>query len=478
MRALFGQTPGSDGLVDFAPAGRGRLMKRAIVNHLGDFAAIIGMVVATIAVGAYLYVNQESRAKIPFLEKDPMYIIAEFSDARAVTPGQGQAVRVAGVQIGLITKVSIEEGKALVELEVDGEFSRLIHSDAQALLRPRTGLKDMFVDIDPGSEQAPILTDGDRIPVANTAPDTDPDEILASLDTDTRAYLQLLINGGGQGLKNHGDDLREVFRRFEPLHRDLARIQEAVAERRYNLRTLVHNYGSLTNELADHDREIVRLVTEGNQVLDAFANEDDNVSLTVERLAPALRRTEITLGKVDRYADVLGPSLEALRPAFRNIEGMNAELIPFAREATPIVRNKVRPFVREARPFVRDLRPAARDLANATPELTTSFKELNRFFNMAAYNPDDDGRYDRDNHLFWVGWTAHLTTSLFSTSDASGPFRAAGVVVTCDVLRDTVRDQPGFANAFGFLDESGVSQFLDGGVCPSSDPGGDEGAGQ
>ena len=37
------------------------------------------------------------------------------------------------------------------------------------------------------------------------------DEILAGLDTDTRSYLKLLINGAGKGLKGRSDDLREVF---------------------------------------------------------------------------------------------------------------------------------------------------------------------------------------------------------------------------------------------------------------------------
>ena len=38
-------------------------------------------------------------------------------------------------------------------------------------------------------------------------------EILAELDTDTRDYLQLLINGVGKGLKGRGKDLQEVLYR-------------------------------------------------------------------------------------------------------------------------------------------------------------------------------------------------------------------------------------------------------------------------
>jgi phospholipid/cholesterol/gamma-HCH transport system substrate-binding protein len=450
-------------------------MRRAIREHLGDFAALLSLAVVSVAIGVYVYINQESRSKIPFFETPYVTLLAEFSDAQAVTPGQGQSVRVAGVKVGLIQKVGVQEGKAVVELAIDGEYAQLIHKDATALLRPRTGLNDMFIEIDPGTPQEPVYGEGGRIPVRNTAPPIDQDEFLAALDVDTRAYLQLLINGAGNGFKNRGDDFREILRRFEPLHRDLARIQQAVAERRTNLRSLVHNYQSLTNELGDKDRSLIRLVTSANQVFDAFANEDDNVSSTVVKLAPALRQTEETLGKVDRYSDVLGPTLQELRPAFRNLTDANEELIPFAKEATPIVRDQIRPFVRDARPFVRDLRPAARDLSNATPELTTSFKELNRFFNIAAYNPEGaNPEGDRDNYLFWAAWVTHNSNSLFSTSDAEGPLRRLVTTVNCDTLRDTVRERSGFAQAFGFLDERGLSPIVNGsGLCPGPD-GGDE----
>ena len=69
--------------------------------------------------------------------------------------------------------------------------------DATALLRAKTGLKDMFLEVDPGDGEP--LEDGGRIQVANTAPDIDPDEFLSALDADTRDYLRLLITGAGQG---------------------------------------------------------------------------------------------------------------------------------------------------------------------------------------------------------------------------------------------------------------------------------------
>ena len=44
---------------------------------------------------------------------------AAFSTAQAVTPGQGQTVRVSGVRIGDIAKVDLKDGVAVVTMDID-----------------------------------------------------------------------------------------------------------------------------------------------------------------------------------------------------------------------------------------------------------------------------------------------------------------------------------------------------------------------
>ncbi len=60
--------------------------------------------------------------------------------------------------------------------------------------------------------------------MSNTLPDVNLDEILSNLDADTRSYLQILINAGGEafGSKGYNADLRETFKRFEPTAADTA----------------------------------------------------------------------------------------------------------------------------------------------------------------------------------------------------------------------------------------------------------------
>jgi phospholipid/cholesterol/gamma-HCH transport system substrate-binding protein len=177
-------------------------MKRAIKTHATDFAAIIVLLVLSVVVAGYI-LNHEG-LRFPFIESSPFTINAEFSTAQAVTPGQGQAVRVSGVQIGTVGGVTLKNGVAIVQMDIDSQYKGVVHQNWSALLRPKTGLKDMFIELSPGRGSSPVAKPGYTIPVANTLPDIDVDEILGSLDADSRAYLQLLINVAGAGLAGRG----------------------------------------------------------------------------------------------------------------------------------------------------------------------------------------------------------------------------------------------------------------------------------
>ena len=415
-------------------------MKKTLREHLGDFVAILALVVLATGIGAYILSNQ--RLRFPLVQEKPLQMKVELPDAQAVQPGQGQTVRTAGVEIGQIGTVELKDGKAVVTMELEKKYKGYIKEDATALLRTKTGLKDMFLEVDPGTGKP--MPAGGIIRSSNTAPDIDPDEVLSALDSDTRDYLQLLISGAGKGLKGRGGDLQETFARLGPLTRDTDRVTAAIARRRSNLKNLINKYGLLTKELSTKDREIVRLVRSSNEVFDALAGADTEISDAVRQLPGSLRQTESTLSKVDTLGDRLGPALQALRPAFRQLDETNAAVLPLVREATPQIRDQIRPFARVAGPFTRDLGLAARGLNKAAPDLTQSFEKLNRFFNIGAFNPGGtealtgDLTRDRDRkegYLYWLAWAAQNTTGLFATADGQGVFRRVTVgSVNCSSL--------------------------------------------
>lgn len=412
-------------------------MKRAIRKHLPDFTAIIVLLVLAVIVAVDILSHQGFH--FPIFESSPYTLDAEFSTLQAVAPGQGQTVRISGVQVGTISAVSLHNGLAVVQMQMDPNYQNLVHTNATLLLRPKTGLDDMFIEMDPGTSAYPVAHPGYTFPVSNTLPDINVDEIFSALDTDTREYLDLLVNGAGQGLQGRTSDLAQVLERFEPTHQDLARVNQAVATRGADLRQLVDSLRRLDGDLAAQRTQLVSLVDSGSQVFHALASENANISTAVSDLPATLTQATTTLTKVQRLANVLGPAAAHLLPAAKALPQANAALAALSQPSAPIVQNQVRPFVVAARPVVRNLRPAATNLAAAAPNLSNVFTVANHLGNMLGYNPGNT----EHGYLFWLAWLFHDGRTLFGTQDANGDYRPIFLQANCATIASIANGFPG-----------------------------------
>ncbi len=313
----------------------------------------------TVGLLATYIIVQNQRLRIPLLEAKPFELKADMSTAQAVTPGQGQTVRVAGVRVGDISAVNYEDGHAVVTMDIDRQFLP-VYKNATILLRPKTGLKDMFLELDPGTNYDPNsnndeFQNGDTIPLANTAPDTNVDQILSALDGDTRAYLRLLLTQGGEGLNGRGKDLGKLLGSLGPDQPRVSRgLNTEVAKRKTNLATLIHNMNILWGRVGQDGQGIEQLVTASNQALGAIASQSPDVQRSVGLLGPTLRTTRVALAKTDQLATVLGPSINSLRPFARKLKSVNDSLGSLAKNTYDPVKQEIRPFVVNARQPVRE----------------------------------------------------------------------------------------------------------------------------
>jgi phospholipid/cholesterol/gamma-HCH transport system substrate-binding protein len=401
-------------------------VKLAIKRHAGDFVAIVAMAIIAIVVTGYILAKQGVR--FPFVQSSPYTINAEFSTAQAVTPGQGQSVNVSGVKVGDISGVQLKNGFAIVQMAIDPKYNHLIHTNATALLRPKTGLQDMFVELNPGTKGAPLVKPGFTIPLAHTDPEINLDEVLSSLDADTRQYLALLVNGAGQGLNHNSSQLAQLLQRFEPTHQDLARLNGALAVRGRNLQQLINSLQRLNTALAQKKTQIVQLIDSSSRVFAALASEEGNISRAVALLPATLQQTTITLAKVQRFATLLGPTARKLIPAALALPAANHALAALARPATPIVKNQIRPFVIAAQPVIRELKSPAVKLANATPNLIRTFAVLNHLLNVVGFYPHGTRQH---GYLWWLSWLGHVGRTVFGVQDGNGDYRQAFLYLSC-----------------------------------------------
>jgi phospholipid/cholesterol/gamma-HCH transport system substrate-binding protein len=414
----------------------------AIRKHWLDFVAIIGLIVISGFVAVVILDHQRLKlpAWVPVVGKDFYVIKADMSTAQAVTPGQGQTVNIAGVQVGEISKVELKDGKAVITLRMKPKYDR-VYKDATVLLRPKTGLKDMVAELEPGHPSAGRVKEGGTIPVSQTLPDVNLDEILASLDGDTRDYLTVLIGAGAEGLRGNGRRLANAIRRFEPTALYGRKVFGALAQRRHNIKRVIHNLSLIMDELGNKDDQLAQFVENSNAVFATLAKQDANLRSTLTELPSTLDATQRGLGKAKVLADQLGPTLQALRPGARALGPTLKQVRPFVTQTTPILRDEIRPFVRASRPTVRDLRPAMRDLAAATPDLRRTFSVVNLLLDTLAYNPPGK----EEGYLFWVSWANHLGNQLFTNQDAHGPIRRGLFVASCQdvpVLNQVEQSNP------------------------------------
>ncbi|MCZ4494670.1 MAG: hypothetical protein JWP53_3601, partial [Conexibacter sp.] len=130
-------------------------MRTAIRKYRWDFMAVLGIFVVALAVGSYILGHQRFYLPkwVPVVGTDFVDYKAEFATAQSVTPGQGQSVNVAGVAVGELSKVTLKDGRAVITMKIRRKYAH-VYKDATALLRPKTGLNDMIVELTPGSKGA------------------------------------------------------------------------------------------------------------------------------------------------------------------------------------------------------------------------------------------------------------------------------------------------------------------------------------
>jgi phospholipid/cholesterol/gamma-HCH transport system substrate-binding protein len=312
------------------------------------------LAITVIAVTAYFGFTKAN----PF--SNPYELSAVFREARNLQARS--TVRIAGVDVGRVTKVEpYEGGAAKVTMELRDD-ALPIHSDAELEVRPRILLEgNFFVDLRPGSPSAPELDDGSTIPVDQTATAVTLPDILDTLDSDVRTDLRTLLHEYGTvALKGGGARaFNRAARHFEPAYRFTALTNDALlgVDPDRDVQRLLRGQARTFAALADDPEALKELVTDLNVTAGALASQ----SGALERSVPALRDT-LRAGS---------PALAALNESLPTLRTFAREALPGVRSATPALDAAI-PWTRQARLLARrqELRGLAADLRQAVPALT------------------------------------------------------------------------------------------------------------
>ncbi len=235
----------------------------------------------------------------------------------------GSDVRVAGVNVGHITDISVPEGADAVTATLELSSDLDLPEDVRAVIIPQALLGERYIQLDPPYTGGPTYDMSQTLPTDRTAVPDDFDEVLDSLNDYLQALpkeevarlvtnLATVLDGNGEELgvtlENAEvliDVLEENDDEIVSLARRLADLNESLATRDEQIGSFIENFNTVAASLADDREEIdaavdglVRMTEELARLLGEHRGdlEEDIGTLT------SLGRTAVrNLDQIDRF---------------------------------------------------------------------------------------------------------------------------------------------------------------------------------
>lgn len=220
---------------------------------------------------------------------------------------ENNAVKIAGVGVGRISKIEVDHDIAVLTLEVDEEI--VLHDDARAIVRAKSLLGEKYLQVHPGSVDAPVLPGGGEIVNVDAPFEIDQvlnalepvlggeDNIAASLAPLAKTLSELLDDAAGKNGEPAIISREEIRGMVDDIKATTASGRRIVETNEEGITTLVTETNALvkkSNRLID-DARISRTLT-----------RVDSMTKTLDEKLPGLiERSESAIAKLEKMAEII-----------------------------------------------------------------------------------------------------------------------------------------------------------------------------
>jgi phospholipid/cholesterol/gamma-HCH transport system substrate-binding protein len=262
----------------------------------------------------------------------------------AATLAKEADVRLAGVNVGKVKKLSLDKGgsRTKVQIEMSTRYAP-IPKDSRVILRQKTLLGETYVEINEGHKSAGTLKDGGTLPNAHVQSTVQLDEIFSSFDAKTRKGFQDWMQELAKSVRGgRSQDLNDAFGNLPEFATTGTKLLRILHVQGGALRRVIRNTGEVFEAITSRDDDLRHLIVNSNNTFDALASEQKALAETFQIFPTFLDESRVTQDR----------------------------LLRFSRNTDPLVRLLRRP--------ARDLGPTVRDLGRLSPDLKRLFIKLDR----------------------------------------------------------------------------------------------------
>jgi phospholipid/cholesterol/gamma-HCH transport system substrate-binding protein len=267
---------------------------------------------------------------------------ATFDDATGLLKDDN--VKVAGVVVGKVTSVKIDQGKAKVEFTVSDSVK--VPSDSEAAIRWRNLIGQRYVYVYPGTAST-VLQDGGRITKTRSVVDVgelfnrlgpivqavNPQDVNTFLDTIVQA-----LDGNTDKIRQSIDNLAVVAQSLGSRDQQIGRLIDnvntvagAINDRDAQIRTVLDNLVLISQTFSQNTDVLNNAVTELGDFSDNFgsllANNSTQIDHIISNLNAIVAEVKVKLPVLDTTLGGLDTAAKTLFNASRNGEWLN-QVIP------------------------------------------------------------------------------------------------------------------------------------------------------
>lgn len=265
----------------------------------------------------------------------------------------GGDVQVRGISAGKVDGIRVQDGKAVVTVNLDKEFAPL-HDGTTAQVEWKAVLGERIIQLTPGPLKNPEVPNGGMIQAGMQQP-VELDQVLAALDPKTRQRLNSLVHQLQGTTGGSEPDLNATLRTAGPAVQSLGEVLKGIGTDGPAIRSLVTELSQMTGTLAQRQSDLRSIVENLSQTTNATANQRDQLRQSLHQLPGTLKSADSALTNVPGAVDQSMPLLHDLRPATKKL---------------PSVAGNLNPLLTDLRPTVARLKPtlqSAQGLLGRTP---------------------------------------------------------------------------------------------------------------
>src|SRR5947209_1404263 len=238
-------------------------------------------------------------------------IKAQFSDASDV--GNGDPVRVAGIDVGKVSSIQRQPHSVLMALQINQGVK--LSQGISASIRLRTLLGKKYIDIaDPGT--GPTFASGAFIPEARTKPATDVDEVITAFKGSVQRTDVAAVNS--------------VMQEFD----------KVMAGRAGDVSRLLQGLSSLSTNLAGRKGDIDRLIAASDQLSKAVDDRRVALGTSLDGMATALDALSARRQQLTELIDGVKGLSDHLAPLIQRNQGTLDKTLSDLIEVTQVLNDK------------------------------------------------------------------------------------------------------------------------------------------